>query len=346
MILIYSIFSLLFIIIFLKYFALKFKLVDIPNHRKMHKGVVPVIGGIAIYINFLIYVYLFSTDKQLLTITFITGIIVFIGLLDDRGDLPVIPRLTFQLIITLLMIGSGIYVADIGEYLFFSKIELGFFSILISVFAIMGLTNAINFIDGVDGLCSGIVILALITMLFFCKSNNTFDLIKDINLYYLLILSIIIFFILNFFTNKFKIFLGDNGSIFLGFILSSFLIYFTQPNNNFFHPCLVFWCVPLPILDLLSVTIRRMLRRKNPFKPDRRHIHHLLLDLKFKSRLVVFLLLLFSSFVSFIGYGVYNLYGSLWSLVMFVIILIYYIIFSIILSRYLTLKLIKIKIDD
>ena len=341
MIFIYSIFSLLFIIILLKYFALKLKLVDLPNHRKIHKGAVPVIGGISIYINFLIYVCLFSIDKQLITITFITGIIVFIGLLDDRGDLPIIPRLTAQLIITLLMIGSGVYIVDLGEYLFFSKIELGFFSILLSVITIMGLTNAVNFIDGVDGLCSGIVILALITILFFCKINNTIDLIKDIELYYLLILSIIIFFILNFFTDNFKIFLGDSGSIFLGFILSSLLIYFTQPNNNFFHPCLVFWCVPLPILDLLSVIIRRILRKKNPFRPDRRHIHHLLLDLKFKPRLVVFLLLLFSSFVSLIGYGVYNLYGALWSLGMFIIILVYYIIFSIILSRYLTLKLMK-----
>ena len=126
MIFIYSTLSLILIIFFLKHFALKFKLVDLPNHRKIHRGAIPVIGGISIYINFLIYVYFFSIDNQLITITFISGIIVFIGLVDDRGDLPVIPRLTAQLIITLLMIVSGIYIVDLGEYLFFSKIEIKF----------------------------------------------------------------------------------------------------------------------------------------------------------------------------------------------------------------------------
>ncbi|PPR43971.1 MAG: hypothetical protein CFH18_01039, partial [Alphaproteobacteria bacterium MarineAlpha5_Bin8] len=125
-----------------------------------------------------------------------------------------------------------------------------------------------------------------------------------------------------------KIFLGDSGSTTLGFILGFLLIYFTHPEHRNFHPVLAAWCVSLPIFDLVTVVIRRLYRKINPFKPDRRHIHHLLLDKKISPRRVLLIILSTSVTLNIIGGIIYFTLGPLESLIGYVVFMLIYLVSS------------------
>ena len=150
-----------------------FNLVDLPNSRKLHKGSVPLVGGISIYLTIFVFIFYTNISFLLLIIFLSSGIILIIGILDDSFELGITIRLISQLIASLIVIGTGLSIIDIGDYYLFNPIQLGIFGILLTVFSIMGLTNAINFVDGIDGLCSGLVLIALLTLFFTCILQAT-----------------------------------------------------------------------------------------------------------------------------------------------------------------------------
>jgi len=321
-----------------------FNLIDLPNKRKLHKGSVPLVGGISIYLSILVMILYTNIDFYLLIIFLSSGIILTIGVLDDSFELGITIRLVAQLIASLIVIGTGLSIIDIGDYYLFNPIQLGIFGILLTVFSIVGLTNAINFVDGIDGLCSGIVLNALLTLFFYIYfTGNSNE--NEVVIIKLLLVSILAFLLINLSLTPFKkIFLGDAGSMFLGFILSWLLIYYSHPTIRFIHPVQTIWCVALPIFDLLGVIIRRILRGINPFKSDRRHIHHILLDLKFSAFNVLLILLSISCFLSVFGGFIYFNFGPLPSLLGYFILFLIYLYFSLRLSRKIFLKNNKILI--
>ena len=164
--------------------------------------------------------------------------------------------------------------------MYLPNIEMGILSIVFTVFCVIGLTNSFNFIDGVDGLCSSLALIAVLSVLLISNLNNKILFFFDYKFLLILSLSIFIFVIFNL-SKSFKIFLGDSGSMFLGFTVSWILILTSQNENQIIHPVLTVWCVTLPVFDITSVVIRRILRGINPFKPDRRHVHHILIELGF-----------------------------------------------------------------
>ena len=258
-------------------------------------------------------------------------LIIILGALDDSIGLGVTFRLITQLICCLIVVGSGLVISNIGDYMYLPNIQIGFLSVLFTVFCVIGLTNAFNFIDGADGLCGGMFLVSIITLLSFSYFSGTFEIISDKILIFIVIISVVLFLFFNL-TSFYKIFLGDSGSIFLGFILSWLLIFYTQVEA-IIHPVLVLWCVTLPTFDIISVIIRRMLRKKNPFIADRRHIHHILLNLGYDSKIVVIFLLIFALSINSFGLLILFYLGTLMSLITFIVFFILYLFLSIQLSR-------------
>tara|TARA_B100001123_G_C15144623_1_gene961029 strand:- start:113 stop:1117 length:1005 start_codon:yes stop_codon:yes gene_type:complete len=322
MIFILCLFLLILLIFILSYFAPKFNLVDLPDERKLHTGSVPLVGGIAIYTSFITYLFLaFGLQEKYLFI-YLSSIIFIIAILDDIYNINVTIRLILQLFVTLVVIGTGLIIVDIGDYYFFPPIKLYIFSIFLTVLSVLGLTNAINFIDGIDGLCSGILLNAFISLMIFSYFYSN---IAEISLILFLSLSILIFIFFNFQVfNLKKIFLGDAGSVTLGFILSWFLIYYSHPSQRFIHPILTIWCVTLPVYDLLSVIIRRVMNKINPFRPDRTHLHHLMLKSGLSNKKVFVILILFSLIINSLGGLTFYFFGPSPSLLFFIILFFIY----------------------
>ena len=315
-----------FIIITSVFYKLSFtfNLLDRPNYRKIHEGNIPLIGGIVIYLNIFIFSFFFETSYYLNFILYTSSILLFLGVIDDSIELGVNFRLIAQLISCLILVGSGLVINNIGAYSFLPKIETGFVAIFFTVFCVIGLTNAFNFIDGIDGLCSGLSLISIISVLLFSFFNGTLIYFLDKNFILLICIIIFLFFIINV-SKYYKIFLGDAGSMFLGFFVSWLLILTSQDKNMILPPVLAIWCVTLPVFDIISVVVRRIINKSNPFKPDRSHIHHLLLNLGLSKYFTLSIIFLISVLLNFIGFFLYVILGPLPSLMAFIFLLIIYI---------------------
>ena len=322
---------LLFILTKISFFL---NLIDSPDVRKIHKGNIPLVGGLGIYFTILISTFYFQYGYYINLIIYVSLFLVLIGSIDDSVKLGVTIRLLTQLLFALVIIGSGLKITSLGYYEYFPEINLGIFSILITIIAVMGLTNALNFIDGIDGLCSSLCIIAFISLgfIFYLEGHEIH---YDIILVFISCLMAFLFFNLSIFKLP-KIFLGDSGSMFLGFSISWLLIYYGNHSEINIHPVLVLWVITIPIYDLISVIVRRIIRRINPFKPDRRHIHHILIDHGFSQKKSLLLLVFISLINNFTGILVYYFTNASFALIFFIILFIIYF--------YLTLRLSSNKI--
>lgn len=332
MLFIYSFFLFMTLVYLFKLLAIPLRLIDEPNFRKKHKGSVPVIGGIVIYINLFFFNFFIETNYYYEVFLYSSSLLIILGAIDDAIEIGVIFRLINQLICCLIVIGSGLMITDIGDYGIISNIDIGILSLVFTVICVIGLTNSFNFIDGADGLCSGLFLISIFTIVSIIYLNGNFSLLNEVSFLIFICFTITLFIFLN--ITKFnKIFLGDSGSTFLGFFISWLLIFYSQGETQLFHPVLAIWCVTFPVLDLFSVVIRRLLRKSNPFKPDRRHVHHILKDLGLSSSKSVIYILLSSLFLNIFGYFVFYNLGALISLISFIVILILYISLMVKLSR-------------
>jgi len=277
---------------------------------------------------YLLLISLYYYDyNDLIKLIILSSIIIFIfGFFDDIFTLGVIPRLIAQFCAVSILVVSGFMVTDFGEYEFFN-IQLGKATVIFTVMSIVGLTNSINFIDGLDGLCSSIFITSLLSLVFllFIQGAN-FD---DMQLLINLLIIVFAFFIMNLNLFSFgKVFLGDSGSLTLGYILSCLLIYYTQFNVLKISPEIILWCVTLPVYDFLSVTIKRIINKNNPFKADRTHIHHLLLIQGYSHKLSLIILIVLSLMLNFIGFGLFYFVGPDLSLFFFIFMFFIYFIIN------------------
>ena len=332
MIFFFSVISFFFLLLLFRFFATKINLIDKPNYRKKHKGNIPLVGGLIIYFNIFFYSFFFDTSPHMSIILYTSIILVLLGALDDAIEIGVIFRLITQLICCLILIGSGLVINNIGDYMFMPNIQIGILSVVFTVFSVIGLTNSFNFIDGVDGLCGSLALISIISILVISFLNNTILHVIDFN--YLILISLTLFVFIFFNTTNFlKIFLGDSGSIFLGFVVSWILISMSQNENQIIHPVLTIWCVTLPVFDITSVVIRRSLRGINPFKPDRRHVHHILIEMGYSKILTTLIIVTLSLVLNSFGIMIYYLSGPFPALISFFLLLFLYVIFMINLSR-------------
>lgn len=267
------------LILILKRVANKVSLIDKPSARKYHQTATPVIGGICIFLACGLSLFIFGQmrghDLQLLFAT--SSLFLLLGVLDDQFDIKASVKLLVQVTVSYMFIDvTGLQVTNVGVPFGLPNVfEMGFLSLPFTILAIVGLTNAFNMIDGCDGLAASLAGLTILALL--CFGSSQFEFFKQI-FFLTLFVCILVFLPFNFSNNPgLKIFLGDGGSLFLGFIISVSLVEFAEGNETY-SPSMVLWFVAVPVYDFCAVVARRLLLQRKVMSADRSHIHHYLLS--------------------------------------------------------------------
>jgi UDP-GlcNAc:undecaprenyl-phosphate GlcNAc-1-phosphate transferase len=268
--------------------SLKVGAVALPGGRRPHKDITPMSGGIAIFVGFLIAIlFLNNTSSELLGFLVGASIIVAMGFIDDIFELPAIAKFFGQIIATLIVISAGVRIELIGNMgngndgIYY----LGFLSLPLTFFWIIGITNAVNFIDGLDGLAGGVCSIAAITLgIVALVSGRT-----EVAIMCFTLGASALAFLPHNFTNsqKHKIFMGDCGSGFLGFSLAVFSIVGATKVAAVFSMLVPIIILAIPIFDTGFAIIRRLAAGKSPFAADKMHLHHRLMDKGLSSKQTV-----------------------------------------------------------
>ena len=293
-----------FAVITLKPLAAWVNLVDRPGGRKVHHGVIPLVGGIAIYCSVLVSTLLFVEQALFIRMFLIAGgLLVFMGTLDDRYDISARFRLVAQfLICSIFVYGLEVRVDSIGDLFGFGEIYLGWLGYPFSIIALMSAINAFNMMDGIDGLVGGIslVVFLGLAILFSVGGDAPIAL-----LCWAFVGSLSAFLIFNLMgkPNKklAKVFMGDAGSMFLGLSIGVLIIYGSQQSAAEFSPAAVLWFVLFPVTDMLTIMYRRVKRGRSPMSADRTHIHHILLRAGLNAKATLCLVLFVQSCLVLIG---------------------------------------------
>lgn len=291
----------------IKKLAIRIGAVDKPNQRKVHMKVMPRLGGLAIYISFIAGVLLLQPDSpHSLPILLGSLIIVLTGIIDDIRELSPRVKLMGQLAAALVVVLSGIHVEFINLP-FGGQLEFGIFSIPLTILWIVGVTNAINLIDGLDGLAAGVSSIALLTI------SGMAIIMGDAYVTVLgliLMASTIAFLFYNFYPAK--IFMGDTGALFLGYMISvlSLLGFKNVTFISLIIPALI---LGVPISDTFFAIIRRLVHKQPLSAPDKSHLHHCLLRLGFSHRQVVLIIYAIATMFSLAAFifSMATLWGSL-----------------------------------
>ncbi len=280
-------------------------LIDRPGGRKMHIGDVPVIGGLAM-MGGVIVGSLYSHIAISGYAFFITAlsVLVLIGALDDRYDLPASVRFLAQICAALLMVGgAGVGASDIGRPFFGGLVELGWFSVPFSVILVLTAINAFNMFDGSDGVAGSQGLVALVFLGFACLLAGTTNYLPMIATLMGCILGFLVFNWPSKRTRNLRSFMGDAGSTMLGFSLAWISIEASQAPARAISPVVILWIFALPIFDLFSSMARRIVQGYSPFHGDSEHLHHVLRRLGLSSRRVAQIVLIAASLCAAIGVG-------------------------------------------
>lgn len=276
--------------------AYRFGAIDVPDdERRIHNKPIPRMGGLAIYISFVICSLIFSKFNTHV-VGIITGgtILVIAGVIDDVKPLRPVQKLIFQIAASAVLVAFGItigsitvpFIADDGS------VYIGYFGVPLTILWVVGITNAVNLIDGLDGLAAGLAMIFSITIFVVSVISN-----REVAMLLTAILagSCLGFLPYNF--NPASIFMGDTGSQFLGFTLAAISTQGAVKSAaavTLAVPILVLW---LPIFDTLFAMVRRKVNKRPIMEADRGHLHHRLLDLGLSHRKVVIIMYLISIFL-------------------------------------------------
>ena len=270
-------------------FSRKEGLVDLPGERKIHTKPVSRIGGVAIWLStmltFLCLVFLsyYPYGSLLSGILLGSSLMFLLGLVDDIYNLNARCKLFIQIAIATLVYLLGVKINSIP---FFGGIDLGFWSYPITLLWIVGISNAVNFIDGVDGLAGSVVTVNAITLAIIAVTMSPSSPISAL-IGFILAGAMLAFLTYNF--NPAKIFMGDSGALFSGFLLAAISITGVMKTATI-AILLPFVVLAVPIMDITFSSLRRISKGKSPFVADAEHIHHKLLHAGFSQKKTVFIL--------------------------------------------------------
>ncbi len=264
-------------------------LVDNPDSRKLQDRPIPVLGGLSVFFGIivaLVFCQIFFGSSSLFTFLGIMAIMLFVGTTDDI--LPISPyiRLVIEIIVVLLFIyGTGWSINDFHGLWGINEIP-SYISVPLTIFACVGIINAINMIDGVDGLMSGYsIVISIILALFFLKAGDI-----DISAMAMIAAGALIpFFIFNVVGQRSKMYLGDGGSLMIGTMMALFLVSILKQNSlcsmsvedGFGLVPFTLAILSVPVFDTLRVMSIRIRDRRSPFSPDKNHLHHMFISLGF-----------------------------------------------------------------
>lgn len=264
--------------------APKIGLIDTPDHRKIHEGDVPLVGGIAIYLTLLLGVVLWGHPEASLVANYadsfqiflIAGaLLVLLGVVDDRNNVSVFTRVTVEIVVALIIIeGLDLKAANLGDLIGTGNIKLPpWMAYPFTVICIFGVINAFNMLDGMDGLLGMMVLITLFAF-------HLFTGIPPGLITIFISASLAAFLVSNLSLSPYipKTFLGDAGSKLLGFIVVALILAATSAQlggSKLIEPVTALFLVGLPLWDMTFTTLRRVFTRRSPFAADRTHIHHL-----------------------------------------------------------------------
>ena len=276
------------IIPFVKKIALHINALDIPDARKVHNKPIPRLGGLGIFIGFLMGYMIFGQSTiQMNSILIGSFIIVLTGMIDDIKPISAKAKLFGQIFASAIIVFYGNILLN-NVTVFGLNIEFGIFSYPITILFIVACTNIINLIDGLDGLSSGISSIFYLSTIIICFFQGRF-MELELTLSLIMLGSTLGFLIHNF--HPAKIFAGDSGALFMGFSIAviSLLGFKTTAITSVFIPLMI---LAVPILDTLFAIIRRLLKHQKISTPDKQHLHHQLLKMKFSHRNTVLIIYL------------------------------------------------------
>jgi UDP-GlcNAc:undecaprenyl-phosphate GlcNAc-1-phosphate transferase len=262
-----------------KSFAHRVGAIDVPKDgRRMHTHPIPRLGGLAIFLGFLLSVVLFANiDMEVQGILLGAVVVVIVGVIDDIVPLPALLKFTLQIVAALIAVFHGVEINIISNPAFWGAAEylnFGVLTVPVTVLWIVAITNSVNLIDGLDGLAAGVSAISSFTMLIIAL------VVADLNV--AVIMAALAGSCLGFLPynrNPARIFMGDTGALLLGYILATVSIiglFKFYAIISFVVPVLV---VGLPLFDTAFAIVRRVLRGRSPMSPDRGHFHHRLIDM-------------------------------------------------------------------
>lgn len=299
-------------------------LIDYPDARKRHADATPLVGGLSIFVGVLAGWLWLGQMRRFDDIVLATAcVLVVLGAFDDRYGLRVSVRVAVQTAaVAIVMATTGVYVHSLG-ILHGYELTLGWLGIPFTIIAVIGLINAFNLMDGIDGLagCLALISTGLIALLMapdMPAPRTIVVLLLAGALYPYLMAN------LGLLGRKAKVFLGDSGSVVLGYIIAWTLIALSQSSPRRISPGLVLWCVALPVMDTLAVVFRRLKRGVSPFTPDRTHIHHLLMNAGMGPHRTLACLVAFAVVLPLVGVAIHAELGAIANLVAFGVVLVLY----------------------
>lgn len=303
--------------------AVKLKVMDVPNERKVHKFPIPKVGGIAMTLGVVVPIILWAPINEFVQSVMLgSWIIVIFGIIDDFKNVSYKIKFAGQVGAALIIVlYGGLQIKTFGDILPQGYELPNYLSIPITILVIVGVTNAINLSDGLDGLAGGICLLSFICLGYLSYKQGYSDPI----IFSVAIIGAIIGF-LRFNTYPASIFMGDAGSQLLGFLFITLSLGLTQNGSNL-NPFLPFILMGLPILDTITVMIERIMERRWPFHADKKHVHHKLMALGFYHNESV--LIIYISHAFFVTSGFLFRQYSEW------LLLSYYLTFSAIATYFL-----------
>lgn len=284
--------SLIITPIFIKYIK-KYDITDKPNHRKVHVSPIPTLGGLAIFTSFIIGLLIVQPENTYHL--FIVGgaiVILLLGLFDDLYNLTAKTKFLVQLGVASVVVLFGGLQVEFINLPFGGQVEFGILSSIITILWIVGITNAINLIDGLDGLAAGVSSIALFTIAGMAMIMGNV---------YVFTMAILLFFstvgFLRYNFHPAKIFMGDTGALFLGYMISV-LSLLGFKNVTFISFIIPIFILGVPIADTLIAMVRRFINKQPMSSPDSSHLHHRLVKYGFTHKQTVLFLYALSAMFS------------------------------------------------
>lgn len=293
-----------FIFLFLlRKLAKKINLVDKPNERKKHNGEIPLVGGISIYFTLMLALW-FKPELLAFSDIYVlcSSVLLLTGVIDDKYDVDFRIRLVVQILISCTMIfGAGLSLKSLGGLAFGHEVVLGPLGYIVTVFAVLGAINAFNMVDGIDGLLGGLTIATFGGLSYISYSDG-----QILLAHFCLLMMIVVvpYIVLNLgfpFGIRRKVFMGDAGSMLIGFTVIWVLLQGTQGQKAQMYPVTALWLIAIPLMDMVTIMVRRVRKGHSPFKPDREHLHHICLRAGLSSRQALCFICLLSLFFILIG---------------------------------------------
>ena len=284
-------------------FAPMLGMIDTPGGRKDHQGSTPLVGGLAIFVGVLLAVWVLGMAAVAAWLLLALSIVIAVGCWDDVAEIRPRAKLAIQVAACAIMIwGAGIQLHGVGDLIGWRPIGLSILAIPLTVFAMVGVVNAINMMDGLDGLAGSITLVAFT---WYALVATQAGLVEQAQAAWVICGTLAGFLLLNLrlpWQRQARVFLGDAGSLMLGFAIGWFAIDLTQGPGRTFPPIAALWVVVLPLADCVSLVARRLRAGKSPFVADRGHIHHYLLARGFTPSQTLAILVGSSAVFGAVGY--------------------------------------------